>query len=188
MQRYQLSTQAEQNWLSLRRDLDTLARAYNVAWNWSDPGPDGNAGRRRSAIASRARISSRTTAATIRGSWLNRRPARRRPTRGRRPISASWTGWPRPNSSRSSATTTSVTMASTQGPRVTFVADGRDHGERWSADQTMSTRATLQGERLTVATTGHRDNDYTRDLRPAGRGRRPADDSHDRRRGPSVNR
>ncbi len=45
MQRYQLSTQAEQDWLSLRRDLDTLARAYNVAWNWSDPGcPDGNAG------------------------------------------------------------------------------------------------------------------------------------------------
>src|SRR6188474_3434254 len=32
MQRYQLSAQAEQNWLSLRGDLDRLARAYNVAW------------------------------------------------------------------------------------------------------------------------------------------------------------
>ena len=38
MQRYQLSTQAEQNWLSLRRDLDMLARVYNVGWNWSNPG------------------------------------------------------------------------------------------------------------------------------------------------------
>ena len=38
MQRYQLSAEAEQNWLSLRGDLDRLARAYNVAWNWSNPG------------------------------------------------------------------------------------------------------------------------------------------------------
>ncbi len=43
MQRYQLSTQAEQSWLSLRDDLDGLARAYNVAWNWNKPG-----GKRRS--------------------------------------------------------------------------------------------------------------------------------------------
>ena len=38
MQRYQLSTQAEREWLSLRGDLDALARAYNVGWNWSSPG------------------------------------------------------------------------------------------------------------------------------------------------------
>jgi hypothetical protein len=55
----------------------------------------------------------------------------------------------------------SVTMASTQGRRVTFEADGRDHVEQWSAERTMSTRATLQGERLVVATTGHRGNDFT---------------------------
>jgi hypothetical protein len=38
MQRYQLSAEAEQNWLSLRGELDRLARAYNVAWNWSNLG------------------------------------------------------------------------------------------------------------------------------------------------------
>jgi cytochrome c556 len=38
MQRHQLSAQAEQSWRSLRGDLDGLARAYNVAWNWSNPG------------------------------------------------------------------------------------------------------------------------------------------------------
>ena len=37
MHRYQLSAQAERDWISLRGDLDGLARAYNVAWNWSDP-------------------------------------------------------------------------------------------------------------------------------------------------------
>jgi len=28
---------AEKDWLKLRSDLDDLARAYNVAWNWSNP-------------------------------------------------------------------------------------------------------------------------------------------------------
>jgi hypothetical protein len=37
MQRNQLSNQAEQNWLSSRDDLDGLARAYNVGWNWTSP-------------------------------------------------------------------------------------------------------------------------------------------------------
>jgi oligoendopeptidase F len=37
MQRHQLEVQAENDWLKVRRDLDELARAYNVAWNWSNP-------------------------------------------------------------------------------------------------------------------------------------------------------
>ena len=37
MQRHQLVAQAENDWLTVRRDLDELARAYNVAWDWSTP-------------------------------------------------------------------------------------------------------------------------------------------------------
>lgn len=37
MQRHQLTARAEQNWLSLRGDLDRLARASNIAWTSSDP-------------------------------------------------------------------------------------------------------------------------------------------------------
>src|SRR6185503_16113435 len=43
----QLSYQTENNWSSLRTDLDQLASAYNIAWNWSTvPGgtPTGNYG------------------------------------------------------------------------------------------------------------------------------------------------
>ena len=36
----QLSYQTENNWSSLRTDLDQLAGAYSIAWNWSNlPGP-----------------------------------------------------------------------------------------------------------------------------------------------------
>lgn len=34
MQRHQLAVQAENDWLTLRRDLNEIARAYNVMWNW----------------------------------------------------------------------------------------------------------------------------------------------------------
>ncbi|MBI4455960.1 MAG: outer membrane lipoprotein-sorting protein [Acidobacteria bacterium] len=37
MQRQQLTAWAENDWRKLRRDLDELACAYNVAWNWSHP-------------------------------------------------------------------------------------------------------------------------------------------------------
>lgn len=35
MQGHRLGEQAENDWLRLRRDLDELARAYYVSWNWS---------------------------------------------------------------------------------------------------------------------------------------------------------
>src|SRR4051812_14280801 len=37
MQRHTLADQAENDWVAVRRDLDELARTYNVAWDWSDP-------------------------------------------------------------------------------------------------------------------------------------------------------
>ena len=36
MQRHQLAMQAENDWRTWR-DLDELARVYNVTWNWSNP-------------------------------------------------------------------------------------------------------------------------------------------------------
>ena len=89
MQRYQLSAQAEQNWLSLRGDLDGLARAYNVAWSWSNPGYPPAEPARASTIALRERISSRTIEAMIRGGRLNGLPAPRPLTRGNGRIRAS---------------------------------------------------------------------------------------------------
>ena len=37
MRRHQLTLDAEDAWLTVRGDLDELARAYHVAWNWSNP-------------------------------------------------------------------------------------------------------------------------------------------------------
>jgi hypothetical protein len=170
MQRYQLSTQAEQDWLSLRRDLDTLARAYNVAWNWSDPGvmtaTRGDGVRHRLTGTYQLENNRSDDPRVVAEQAARAAPSNQRQATYQRLLDR----LAAPEQLAIERNATSVTMASTQGPRVTFVADGRDHRERWSGDQTMSTRATLQGERLTVATTGHRDNDYTATFDPLDAG------------------
>jgi hypothetical protein len=35
MTAHAMNTRAQNDWLALRRDLDELARAYNVSWNWT---------------------------------------------------------------------------------------------------------------------------------------------------------
>jgi hypothetical protein len=155
----------------LRGDLDGLARAYNVAWNWSNPGYtsaapgagvhhrltgtyelENNQGDDPREVAERA---ARAASSDQRQATYERLLAR---------LHA-------PEQLAIERNGTSVTMASTQGRRVTFVADGRDHTEQWAADRTMSTRATLEGERLVVATTGHRGSDYTATFDPLADGR-----------------
>lgn len=42
MTRNNLTYQVENQWTSLRADLDTLARYNNVSWNWNQPGRIGN--------------------------------------------------------------------------------------------------------------------------------------------------
>jgi hypothetical protein len=42
MARNNLTYQVENQWTSLRADLDTLARYNNVSWNWNQPGRVGN--------------------------------------------------------------------------------------------------------------------------------------------------
>ena len=89
MQRHQLAVQAENDWLTVRRDLDELARAYNVAWNWSDPVTQRTNERRDSTIASLERTNWRAGGAMIRGRRLRRRRAHCRPTSGNAPTSGS---------------------------------------------------------------------------------------------------
>jgi len=46
MQRHALTTRAQSDWLIVRRDLDDVARAHNVAWDWQNPqaAPRGDVG------------------------------------------------------------------------------------------------------------------------------------------------
>ena len=53
-----------------------------------------------------------------------------------------------------------VTLASSNAPQITFVADGRDRTENLGNGKTLRVRSTLRGQELTVASLGG-DTDYT---------------------------
>lgn len=170
MQSVQATAQAEQGWIGLRRDLDTLAGAYNMPWDWSSPGytqsqPPG----------SRHRLTGTYQLENARGDNPRRvaeqavrvLPAAERQAMRQRLLMR----LEAPATIAIEREDERITMASTRGPRVTFDADGRNHQEEWAPGRTMTTRATLAGERLTVATEGNRDDDFTVVFDPTADGR-----------------
>lgn len=173
MQRYQLTTRAERDWLSLRGDLDKLARAYNVAWTWSTPGyapytpaqPTGFQNR----LTGTYQLENDRSDDPRRAADLAARdvPSSQRQRTYQRLLAR----LEAPELIAIERDENRVTMASTRGRRVTFEADGRNYKEPGSTDRTMNTRATFQGERLVVATTGNRASDFTATFDPTQNGR-----------------
>lgn len=173
LQRSPLSGRPQQNWISLRSNLDALARAYNVSWNWS-PARHTSAN---PGAAFRYQLTGTYQLETSQNEDPRRAaeqaarsvPADQRPRMVQRLLRR----LEAPDLVAFERQDERVTMASTRGPRVTVDADGRDHPEPWSADRTMHTRATLEGERLmVVTTTGSRGSDFSVTFEPIDDGRR----------------
>jgi len=172
MQRYQLSSQAERDWLSLRGDLDGLARGCNVAWNLDNP-------RYTSAGTKAGRYHRLTGTYQLEvNQGDDPRQAAERASRAapsgqrQRTYQDLLARLEAPELIAFERNGNAVTMASTRGQRVSFEADGRDRSERWSNDRNMNTRATFEGERLVVTTTGSRGSDFTATFDPMEDGRR----------------
>jgi len=171
MQGHQLSAQAEQGWVAVRRDLDKLAGAYHVAWNWRDPRytPAGPGTSVRHRLTGTYQLEANQGDDPRRAAEVAARSA---PSDQRsRTYQSLLARLEAPELIAIDRYQNSVTMASTLGERVTFEADGRDYRERWSTGSTMTTRATLEGERLVVVTTGHRGSDFTATFDPMENGR-----------------
>jgi len=171
MQRHRLNEQAENDWVTLRRDLDDLARAYHVAWNWSapqyTPGGTGTGLYHRltgtyqleSNRGDNPRQAAENAALTV--------PADRR----QRTYQSLMNRLEAPEVLAIDRNENRVTMASSRAPRVTFEADGRIRTEQEYDGSTIDTRATFYGDQLVVATTGNRGNDFRVTFEPIDNGR-----------------
>jgi hypothetical protein len=171
MQRHQLAVQAESDWLTVRRDLDELAGAYNVAWNWSNPRDTGD--ERNTGVYHRLT----GTYQLERGRGDDPGQAAEQATRTL-PSNQRQGAYQRlmnrlnaPETIAIDRNKNSVTMASSRGQRVTFEADGHVRTEQGSAGRTVNTRATLYGDQLVVTTTGNRGNDFAVTFEPIDNGR-----------------
>jgi len=169
----QLSYQTENNWSALRTDLDRLASAFNIAWNWSTvPGVPGSGG---FPGGSRRDLTGTFTLNASRGDDVRR--AVDNATRNlslaerQRVYDSLLRRFDSPNMLAIDRRGNSVTIASTRAPQINFVADGREQVETTQGGRSVRVRANLVGDTLTITRTGERANDFTVSFDPSSDGR-----------------
>lgn len=170
----QLSNPTESNWSTLRLDLDRLASAYNIAWNWTTtpgiPGiPGGNDGATRRDLTGTFRYNSsqgddarRAVDAATRNLSLAER---------QRIYDSLLRRLDPPQMLAIDRRGRAVTIASTRAPQINFTADGREQVETTPRGRTVRVRVNLVGDTLTITRTGERANDFTVTFDPTDNGR-----------------
>ncbi len=168
----QLSYQTENSWSTLRQDLDRLASAYNIAWNWSqvpnnNTGQNNNDGRRRDLNGTFRLNTSRgddarqaVDAATRSLSAAERQRVYDSLLRRLDP----------PQMIAIDRRGQAVTIASTRAPQINFTANGREQVETTQSGRQIRVRAAFQGDVLTITRTGERANDFTVTFDPVDNG------------------
>jgi len=168
----QLSYQTENNWSSLRTDLESLASAFSIAWNWSNvPGSipgGGGYGTSRDLTGTFRLNSSRgdDVRRAVDDATRNLSLAERQ-----RVYDSLIRRLDPPQMLAIDRRGNSVTIASTRAPQINFVADGREQVETTQGGRTVRVRADLSGNRLTINRTGERANDFTVTFEPSRDGR-----------------
>jgi YmgG-like glycine-zipper protein len=167
----QLSYQTENSWTTVRTDLDQLASAYNIAWNWSQNPGGGNPGTtwgRRNLTGTFRLNSSRgdDVRRAVDDATRNLSLAERQ-----RVYDSLVRRLDPPQMLAIDRRGNSVTIASTRAPQINFVADNREQVETTSSGRQVRVRASLSGDTLTIARTGERANDFTVTFDPSNDGR-----------------
>ncbi|HJQ33336.1 MAG TPA: hypothetical protein VJ866_14205 [Pyrinomonadaceae bacterium] len=186
MTRNRLSARAENDWVTLKGDLNQLASAYNVAWNWdvrrlpaygSNTTADNNGvfGDNRTA-----RQSNRLTG-TFRldpsqsdnASTIADNAARNLPYADRQRVhDALMRRLEAPEMLAIERNGDSVTIASSRAPQTTFTANAGDSREQLPNGAYSRVNSTIVGDRLVVNSTGNRETDFTVTFDPIEGGRR----------------
>ena len=161
------SNQTESQWNVLRQDLDRLASAFNIAWNWSTV-PDGGYGTVGSLTGTyRLNSSSSDDARRIAEQGTRSLPA----TERQRVYDSLVRRLDPPNMLAIDQRGNVVTIASTRAPQINFVADGSEHLETGPNGRTIRVKATLNGDQLSIARTGDRADDFGVTFDPSNNGR-----------------
>ena len=171
MQRHPLTTRAQSDWLIVRRDLDEVARAHNVAWDWRNPRYTADSP---SAGGFDGRLSGTYQLESSRGDDPRRAAEQATrtvpPGQRDRAYQRLMNRLEAPEVISIDRNGNRLSMATSRGPRVTFDADGRVQTEQESAGRNINTRATLHGDQLVLTTTGSQGNDFTVTFEPMDAG------------------
>ena len=184
MRRNRLGARAENDWASLRLDLNELARVYGISWRWdtrtyptssypnnnypSNNYPQNNYPSATNRLTGTYRLDS-TRSDDARS--IAERATTNLPYRDRQRILDSLTArLESPTALAIDRRGRSITIASSRSPQFTFEADGVERTETSPSGRMIRSRATLYGDQLTVSTTGDRGNDFTVTFDPIANG------------------
>jgi hypothetical protein len=164
------SMAAQNTWRTIRRDVESLASAYNVTWDWQNPTYPGIPGtgvyQRLTGTyqidVARSDNPQRVIDNAVRNiAVANRARVTRQLTRRLDP----------PDMLAIDRNNRQVMIASSLAEQVTFEADGQARSESTPAGGTVTTRATLYGDQLEVTTTGAANVDFAVTFEPLANGR-----------------
>lgn len=176
------SGNAQSDWNLLRTDLSTLARIYNVSWNWDvqNNGPVyGQNGQNNPTYGvgnSRNRLTGTYRLDTSRSADARdaaERATRSLPSADRQRVLDNLTArLEAPENIAIDRRGRNVTIASSRAPQISFDADGIERTEQLDNGRSVRVRASLVGDQLNINQTGNRGNDYSVTFDPIDAGRR----------------
>jgi hypothetical protein len=152
-----LTTRAQNDWASLRAELNTLAGAYNLSTNWQ-PGADAQTG-----SSSNSRLTGTFRLDSERSDnpgEVSERVTRSLAKNERQSVyDRMFARLESPEMLAIERRGSTMTMASSRAPQSTFEADGVERQEQLNG-RSSNVTATLSGDQLSVRSTGYRENDF----------------------------
>lgn len=171
MANHAFTAAAERDWTMLRQDLDQLASASNIAWNWNTgPTPGGPIYGGDGELTGTFRLDA-SRSADVQQAANN--ATRTLPVSQRQRVYDSLIRrLDPPETLAIERRGSNVSIASSRAPRISFVADGRDHVETTPNGRTVRVRSSFSGDQLNIVRTGDRAQDFTVTFDPTDNGRR----------------
>jgi len=171
MVNYDFGFVAERDWTTLKQDLDQLASASNIAWNWNTgPIPGGPIYSADGELTGTYRLDT-SRSADVRQAADN--ATRNLPASQRQRASESLIRrLDPPETLAIERRGNTVTIASSRAPQISLVADGREHVETTPNGRTVRVRSSFSGDQLNIVRTGDRAQDFTVTFDPTDNGRR----------------
>jgi hypothetical protein len=171
MERSQPTAQAQTIWTRLQRDLNSVASAYNITWDWDNPQYSDASGApdfyRRVTGTYQLDPARSDDPQRVADEALRRVPAADRTRVSRRIFNR----LDPPEAIAIERIDNRYTIASSKAPQVTVEADGRTKSEEGPAGRPISTRAATFGDALEITTTGAAGNSYSVTFEPLDGGR-----------------
>ena len=167
-----LGAPVERDWASIRTLLERLASNYQVTWNWNEGNqtyPNDNTNSSNYPSTGSNSSNSYGLTGTYKLNQSRSEDARGIADRAIKDGNVQNNSNAQsdledklqsPNQVTIEVRGTTVTLASSNAPQITFTADGRDRTEKLADGRTLRLRSTLRGQELTVASLGG-DTDYT---------------------------